>query len=98
MAKTKNRGSARKKGAKRGKANVKPARKKIRTRATAKRAKSKVVRTVKRATKSTAEEKPASAESSPVLGEAATEATVITVIEEPTGGVVLGEPPEQKVA
>jgi hypothetical protein len=59
MAKTKKRASARKKGAKRSKANVKPARKKTTTRTAAKRAKSKVGRIVKRATKSTAQEKPA---------------------------------------
>ena len=84
MAKTKKRAAARKKSAKRGKTSVKPARKKTTTRATAKRAKSKAGRVAKRLTKPTAEEKPASVETKPILAEATVETSVVTTIVTPS--------------
>jgi hypothetical protein len=91
MAKTKKRTAGRKKSAKRGKASVKPARKKTAKRAIAKKAKAKVRRTTKRVTKPTLEEKPASAETLPIFAEATAETAVVTVIEEPTRPVVVVE-------
>jgi hypothetical protein len=83
MAKSKKRTAARKKSAKRGKANVKPARKKTTKRATAKNAKSKMRRTTKRVTKPIVEEKPASAETMPIFSKSTAETTVVTAIEDP---------------
>jgi hypothetical protein len=86
MAKTKKRAAARKQSAKHGKASVKSARKKTSKRATAKKAKSKVRRVTKRAAKPTAEQKPASMETHPILAEATIETSVVTAIA-PMGGV-----------
>jgi hypothetical protein len=72
MAKPKKRAPARKKSAKRGKASVKPARKKTAKRAMAKKAKAKSRprRTIKRVTEPIVEEKPGSAETTPISPQA----------------------------
>jgi len=91
MAKSKVRAAARRKSTKRGKASVKPARKKTAKRATAKRAakkqaKAKVRRPAKRLAK------PAAKEMGPlpeVLAEQSSETTVVAAIEQPTPAPVV---------
>ena len=91
MAKSKVRAAARRKSTKRGKASVKPARKKTAKRATAKRAakkqaKAKVRRPAKRLAK------PAAKEMGPlpeVLAEQSSETTVVAAIEQPTPAAVV---------
>lgn len=93
MAKARTRVSARKKSSKRGKAIVKPARKKAAKRATLKKAKSKVRRARPRATKPAAKKKRASktaARKTPrQTAEVPVETTIIDVIEEPAPGVMV---------
>jgi hypothetical protein len=93
MAKSKQRTAARKKGAKRGKASVKPARKKTTKRATAKNAKSNMRRTTKRVTKPTVAEKPASVETRPIFSKPTAETTVVTAIEDPVHRAPIIEEP-----
>lgn len=90
MPKTKKRATARKNSTKRGKASVRPARKKTSTRATAQDPKSKVRRVAKRPTKRTAE-KLAPVETKPIVADAIIETTVVTATEKPTGGIVIVE-------
>jgi hypothetical protein len=84
MAKAKKRVAARKKSSKRGKASVKPTRRKAAKRATPKKAKSKVRRASKSATKLPTEEKRVPAAAETKVPEMTFETTtVIDVIEEP---------------
>jgi hypothetical protein len=93
MAKAKKRVAARKKSSKRGKASVKPARKKAAKRATTKKAKSKVQRSGMGVTKPAAKKKrrpkTAARKATRKVAEVPFETTIIDVIEEPVPGVVV---------
>jgi hypothetical protein len=93
MAKAKRRAAARKKSSKRGKASVKPTRKKAAKRATPKKAKSKVRRAGMSATKPAAKKrrppKTAARKTPRQVAEVPVETTIIDVIEEPVPGVVV---------